>query len=341
MADKSLQEAIEGCRRDYEAVRGQPFEHFFCPILHVDEPTNLCRGHVVGKAFRSSNLWVPQRADVDNFYGSIAEADFLHVIQDRSKSAVEVWLDPRSRKRHGPHLEYNGKKIEFYFIGDTSQVPLGQRVASVIGPEGNTISDFAIKATAEELLSLDGKQIDVVVGRDYRPPVVASLIKAAHLTLFRKLGYAHVFSPTGVFLADILARFFQEQRRSNRDRQTAVAEYFQKHSNMVYPLIVRGGTPFQGTVVDNFVLSLVGSSEGIFAVGVIVTAGNDSFCIFCPTYDHIAVGTYFSFLNEPPRSVAAKVTRFKPADGKEESYWQVDSRDPIRIQLPFGGFETE
>ena len=36
MNDK-LQRRIEVHREDYEKVTGKPFEHFFCPILYVDE----------------------------------------------------------------------------------------------------------------------------------------------------------------------------------------------------------------------------------------------------------------------------------------------------------------
>ena len=41
-------------RADYESVTGSPFQHFFCPILYRDEDTELCRAHVINRAFRES-----------------------------------------------------------------------------------------------------------------------------------------------------------------------------------------------------------------------------------------------------------------------------------------------
>src|SRR5262245_16361152 len=73
---KALRRRVEDYRTDYRCVTGKPFEYFFCPILRTDEDVQLCRGHIVSDAF-GSNLWVPQRADVDNFFGAAIEADFV------------------------------------------------------------------------------------------------------------------------------------------------------------------------------------------------------------------------------------------------------------------------
>ena len=69
--NSGLARRLESYRLDYEQVTGKPFEHFFCPILGVDEPAELIRGHVINRAFRDApRAWVIQRSDVDNFYGS-------------------------------------------------------------------------------------------------------------------------------------------------------------------------------------------------------------------------------------------------------------------------------
>ena len=74
--DKELAKRIEDNRADYRLVKGEPFDHFFCPILMRDEPAEMCRGHIENNAF-AGKIWIPQRRDVDNFYGSVAEADLV------------------------------------------------------------------------------------------------------------------------------------------------------------------------------------------------------------------------------------------------------------------------
>jgi len=71
-----LEARLEKLRADYEEVMGRPFDYFFCPILHKDEKCELCMGHIVPQICNSSKGWVPQRGDIDHFYGSVAEADF-------------------------------------------------------------------------------------------------------------------------------------------------------------------------------------------------------------------------------------------------------------------------
>ena len=71
---------------DYTGVSGSPFYHFFCPILYRDEDTKLCRAHVINAAFRDSDRsCTVQRADVDAFYGSLFEAEFL-AIQEKDRN---------------------------------------------------------------------------------------------------------------------------------------------------------------------------------------------------------------------------------------------------------------
>ena len=65
---------IEALRADFESVRGKPFEHYWCPILHVDEPAPLCKGHVVPKSMGGTSK-VLQRQDVDNGFGEFFEAE--------------------------------------------------------------------------------------------------------------------------------------------------------------------------------------------------------------------------------------------------------------------------
>lgn len=62
MADEQLLRRVELLRRNFEAERSSPFTDFFCPILHVDEPAELCKGHVIPEEF--CKVWVRSGHDL-------------------------------------------------------------------------------------------------------------------------------------------------------------------------------------------------------------------------------------------------------------------------------------
>lgn len=72
----SRDERIQLLKANYFQTTGRRFEHFACPILMIDEHAELMDGHIIPANQEVCNKWVPQRADVDSFYGSVAEADF-------------------------------------------------------------------------------------------------------------------------------------------------------------------------------------------------------------------------------------------------------------------------
>lgn len=51
MAKSEVTDRLEQHRADFASVTGAPFSHFFCPVLHVDEDTELCQGHIICQAF--------------------------------------------------------------------------------------------------------------------------------------------------------------------------------------------------------------------------------------------------------------------------------------------------
>jgi hypothetical protein len=332
MTDIELARRIDALRADYAAQTGQPFKNFYCPILRADEPSALCRGHIINDAFGTCNEWLPQRADVDNFFGSAVEADLLAVVEDRAKDPVDIWLDPKRRRKHGPKLLLNDEVVEHYFPGrDPSQVQ-GHTLGRVIGEEGKTICNLALKVAETAIVGKDDLKLELVIQKDYRASVVASLLKAAHLSLFRILGYNYVLSPSGFYPANILGEFFKKYKPPSRCSAADVERYFRQHENMVSPMWCMDDSVLQGTVIDNRLLSCISSSGDMFAIGVIVKAGTDLFCVFLPGMER-AINTYFSFIKEPPPSIAATLTQFRPASGEDNGAWEIPPGEPIRIPL--------
>jgi hypothetical protein len=80
-----------------------------------------------------------------------------------------------------------------------------------------------------------------------------------------------------------------------------------------------------------FLTLLTGRNE-VFALGVVIRAGPDRFCVFLPTDCGKSVNTYFNFLKEPPVSVRAKATRFRPPKDGDLGAWEADVND-IRIPM--------
>src|SRR5262245_39926040 len=214
MASERLQARVEHHRADYERVVGRPFSHFYCPILRVDEDAPLCEGHVINEAFGTTNAWEPQRKDVDNFYGSMAEPEYINVIQHRGKEPFELWTDPDLRRRFRPKLTINDQRIEHYFPQNVRHVP-GQTAGRVILPSGESTL-LVIKEPQNRIAHLEGQELRIVVEGDFRPAVVASVLKAAHLTMFRLHGYHYVFSAYGLHLAGILGDFHLQNRDTEK-----------------------------------------------------------------------------------------------------------------------------
>lgn len=328
---------ISKYRSDYEALTGTTFEHFFCPILHVDDNTELCRGHIIPESFGSSNEWVPQRKDVDNFFGAVAEAKFLFAVEDRRMSPIQAWLDRTARKRHRPVLVHGSEILPHYFP-ETSQKVVGHTPVQVVDVDGRCAGTVVIKKDHPSLKELDGKKIHVVIERDYRPAVIASLLKAAHLTLFRMLGYSHAFSTTGLWLASILREFYQNCRSERSDDVDQLLEkHFRNLEPMICPMWCENRASLQGTAIDRRVIAAVGASDRVFALGIIIPAGPDQFCVFLPTDDWTTAETFVSFIREPPQSILIRVMEFCPSSNECSAHWEagIDAiRMPFHQSLP-------
>src|SRR5260370_29938166 len=112
--NERLKARVETLKADLQAETGAPFKHFFCPFLHVDEPVPLCEGQIINEAFGTSNAWVPQRQDLDNFFGSRVEADFISAVQDRTKTDFEKWIDPKLNRRYRPQIFSKAEAVGHY-----------------------------------------------------------------------------------------------------------------------------------------------------------------------------------------------------------------------------------
>jgi hypothetical protein len=287
----TLKAKLKRLRADYAQIAGQPFEHFYCPILFKDDDVELCLAHIVPQAFpRSSRAWTVQRKDVDNFFGTNFEEDFL-AIQCRieGQSPDQILADRTLSRRYRPKILADGKPVEYFVTGqgvppqfshvelrsDAGSVPLGLKI-----PPGS-----AGGAPAEKL--------EVVVEKDVRISALVALIKAAHLTLFHLLGYRYALSAGGHFVGrQLLGDFFCRNRgkpKSDVDRQAA--PFYQESAHMVRAVPSHPG--LKGTITDRTVLVCRGGETLVWAFIVLVGTSGILHAVLIPVLDQADAAPMF------------------------------------------------
>ena len=154
------------------------FNHFFCPFMHSDERVELCMGHVIPKSYANcSRAQVAQRKDVDNFYGTVAEADLGMLLETRGRTLPELILDKKLQMEMRPRIVVEGNEVKYY-PDRGGKDPNHTRVLLESAADGRTIDLVFKKSPNEMLLSLN-KNWGVVVERDCRLTGMVTMVKAA------------------------------------------------------------------------------------------------------------------------------------------------------------------
>jgi hypothetical protein len=152
---------------DYTRVNGSPFQHFFCPILHRDELTELCMGHIVSQKLPNyCRARVVQRKDVDGFYGEVVEPEFATLIQARSGTLKDVVFDPELGKKMRPKIVVDGQEVDHYpFRGHA--IPK-QHAGFVLEHKEGSELRLVLRKSRDEILEDLTKDWKLVVERDCR-----------------------------------------------------------------------------------------------------------------------------------------------------------------------------
>src|SRR5262245_39367026 len=114
MNDRGIRR-LENHRADHARVAGEPFQHFFCPILFADEDVELMRGHVINEGFKGApGTWAVQRKDVDNFFGAAFESDYLLSQRMAGKSVLDFFFDKVLFTLARPEIYFKGRKLHYF-----------------------------------------------------------------------------------------------------------------------------------------------------------------------------------------------------------------------------------
>ncbi len=326
--DNALQQRIEKLRADHDKVRGRPFRYFQCPILFTDDEVELCKAHIINQAFpNSERAWTVQRKDVDNFYGSMFESDFVAMkyIDPQSNIAWNSVADKARRKAFKPSIQIDGEPIAYY--DQNGEVP--RDFTRIRFDDDSTSVDLVLKMPIDEVLEKSQQNWEVVVETDLRIPALVTMLKAAHLTLFELIGYGYAFSAAGRFVGhDILGSFYLNNKSNSKNIvvQNALL-FFQKFTNMVLPIKLM---PYdmKGTITDKKYLVCVSSNTLPRAWIIIVETGGSLNAVLIPVMDQPdAVARFLAFLRDTNETIECRLCQFDNTD------WQM-SADTIEIVCP-------
>src|ERR1017187_9435827 len=283
----TIERRLDELRSDYEAVTGSPFSHFYCPILFQDDATRLCRAHIVNHAFvESSRTWTVQRADIDSFYGSMFEADFV-TIQDWKHTPDQIIADPSLSQRLRPEILLGGEVVQ-HFVANG---PVPDHFTEAVAGGGIRL---ALKVHPDDAAAAISRGCEMRLGKDARLTALVSLLKAAHLTLFDLLGYRYALSTGGRFLGrTVLGDFFlQNQSLGRADVLKNAVSHFAEFANMLRPL---SDSPVEvrGTASDGLLFVCFLEPQTLWAYIVFIRTCKELHAVLVPILEEPSAAARF------------------------------------------------
>ena len=322
-----LKKQLDSWQIDYESIVGSGFRHFYCPILHTDEDTLLQKGHVINDAFGGSNKsWVVQRRDVDNWFGSHFEADFVKLKDAYRLSLFEILSDPKNARKFAYQFLYNDNPVLF----KTGSTPMPPTFTPVMMETDGDHPPFVIglKMTPEELSTTKEERWEIKSGLDLQIPAIVSLIKAAHLSVFKMLGYRYALRPAGVHVGrEILGRFYLDNfEKSHKEIRNNAYTYFREFRHMVRP-VEQSSINLAGSITDRTFFACMGSSDRMWGLIVFEKTAMLTHAVLLPIFDEIeSIETYLGFLKNENETIHVTTARYEPA----QNAWHVN---PNRQQM--------
>lgn len=242
------QRRLDELRSDFKDVTGIVFNHFFCPFVYRDEDVPLCQAHIVNTAFpNSSRRWTIQRKDVDHFFGSVFEADFLAIRYHEGITPDQVLFSRVLSRNYHPRILRNGKPVKHF----VAEGPLPPDFSEVLLERIGSQVRLGLKIHPSEFLASQDAIWEIEIAKDIRLAAMVSLLKAAHLTLFEMLGYRYALSEGGKFLGHtVLGEFFLKNvGLSKSDALSNADNHFRQFVHMVRP-VPSPAVTLQGTTTD-------------------------------------------------------------------------------------------
>lgn len=324
---------LEKLRDDYSQIIGRPFIHFYCPILFKDEETPLCQAHIINEAFRNSpRAWTVERRDIDSFYGSNFEADFIAIqYKTENWSPGEIITDKTLSNKLSPRILVAGEPVDYFF----AQGNIPEDYTRIeIESNGKSVQ-LGLKMHPQEFITATEQTWQIEINKDVRLPALVSLIKAAHLTLFEMLGYHYALSAGVHFVGrQILGEFFLQnrERTSKREILENAHSFFREFVHMVRP-IQSCALGIRGTITDRLLLVCRGNSSTNWAFVVFIRTLQQLHAVMIPVFEQLdAAATFINFLKNDNDLVEANFCRFDQPQG----CWEIN-KESFQLVWPKSG----
>jgi hypothetical protein len=327
--NEKIRERLDSLQNDFKTIAGAKFRHFYCPILYRDENVLLCKAHIINSALPDSDRnWTVQRKDVDNFYGTVFESDFMAKKYKDDRTVADAFVDKDLSRVLKPRILANGEPVEYYR-------------SSVNGPDYHTklmfehqgkSAELWLRISPSELLAKHDVHWEIEVEKDIRIPAFVSLIKAAHLTLFYLLGYRYALSAGGHLIGfELLGRFFLSYRNfPKQECQQRALAHFMEWQHLVRP-IASVAFPVEGTLSDKQMLICRNLQGRYWAFVVFVRIMKTLHAVLLPTFitpEDIAF--YLDFINSDVESIDVCWGQFKG------DHWEI-SKATAKLRWPKTG----
>ena len=307
--NSNVERRLRELKRDYESTEHRSWKHFFCPVLYRDEESELCRGHIINEAFKDADRsWTIQRSDVDGYYGSKFEADFLALEKIGAPIAEDALADKNLARQFRPEILLDGEVKEHYYAPDRRSVPPEHTPLDFY--VNGEIVPLAMKLSPEETeRRLEGRW-EIQVEKDIRIAALVSLLKCAHLTLFHRLGYRYVFSSGGHHLGrEVLGDFYLKNHTlAKSDAVEAAESYFRSYAGAVRP-VLSASPDLRGTLTDGQFFACVSGSTP-WGIIVLIEFSGQMHAVIVPTLsDADTAALYWNFLKSPFPKIEVRVGR--------------------------------
>jgi hypothetical protein len=282
---------------DYFDERGKRPRNFVCPVTLLDEPTELIKGHVFSQSLPGCRrTWVPQRKDIDNVFSTV-EADFHAAINARSVSIDEIMADKKLYKQIRPTFEFNGARVKGGFHR--------------MGRKKDNQVDFVAQLPIAEVGEKSSVTIDSIIERDDCAAAFICALQSAHLTMFELLGYSYVFSYSGQFLAGILNEYAQRTANDKASKIRVAESFHSTCMQMVVPLEATSEKlPFQGTLDDQKLLTVIDSIGRQYATGIVTRFASEFLIVLLPSGKDVCE-KYMQSLLHPIDSIKFQIARIE------------------------------
>src|ERR1700722_11717616 len=147
---------IDWLRADYARMNSDPFRHFFCPMLMNDEPSELILGHVVNEKFKDvPDFTIIQRKDIDGWYGSMFEADFLTLVRFQEKNVNDMFFGNKPPRGLKPTIKAGDEEVGYYHLNaDPDDKPIDEHTLMEMNNKNGDFLRLALKKSPKEVMAL-------------------------------------------------------------------------------------------------------------------------------------------------------------------------------------------